>query len=96
LIDKVDTTSKRLAIIIIPGCLLNLSSSFLKLLDSNDPTSSKRFVGFCSLFTCIVAAIVAMCKNHGIMPDVFFNGLLMFTGGIFAVNGMENIFKGFF
>lgn len=71
----------------------NVKQFLLKILSSDDPTSSKRLAGLIALLLSIIASVVAMVKNHGIMPDVFFNGLLLFAAGAFAINGVENIFK---
>ena len=66
---------------------------FLSLINVDNPNSSKRFAGLTVLFTTIGLTIAATIKNHGICPIEMFNGLLLFAGGAFAINGMEHIFK---
>lgn len=65
----------------------------LKLLNENDPTSSKRFAGLVILFTTICLAITATVKSHGVCPDSMFNSLLIFGAGCFGLNAAEKIFK---
>lgn len=68
--------------------------SFLnRLLDQNDPTSSKRFAGLSCLSIVILLSIVTTIYSGGKCPEFMFNSLLIYSGSCFGLNAVEKIFK---
>lgn len=65
----------------------------LNLISSDNATSSKRVAGLTIVITTISLAITATVKSKGICPEPMFDSLLVFAGGCFGLNCMENIFK---
>lgn len=66
---------------------------FMELMNSDSPTSSKRFAGLLTLFSCIALAFTAASQSHWICPEFMYNGLLLVVAGLFGFNMAENIFK---
>lgn len=57
---------------------------FKKLMDSGDPTSSKRFVGLLGS----ISLIVVMCVERN---EFSVNAVLILCLGCFAINGAEKV-----
>lgn len=66
---------------------------FMELMNSDSPTSSKRFAGLITLFSCIALAFTAASQSHWVCPEFMYNGLLLVVAGLFGFNMAENIFK---
>lgn len=73
--------------------IAKIKQFFLDLINNNNASSSKRFVGLTIVFTAICLAITATVKNNGNCPIEMFNSLLILAGGCFGFNMAENIFK---
>ena len=66
---------------------------FKDLMSADSPTSSKRFAGLTTLFSCIIMAFVAAYKNNWVCPQFMYDGLLLVVAGLFGFNMAETIFK---